>query len=115
QPEGQPTPEPTPEPQPTEPPTPEPPLTRPAPAQPPTAVIDGPGQVQAGQPVNFSAASSQPGSSAIVAYQWGLGDGTADSQAQVTHTFPAAGQYQVTLTVVDENGLSSSAQLLVSA
>jgi hypothetical protein len=109
----QPTPEPA-QPQ-VEQPTPEPPVAQPAPAQPPTAVIDGPAQVQAGAPVNFSSRNSQPGSSAIAQVQWGFGDGSADDQAEVIHTFPAAGQYQVTLTVIDENGLSHTAQLLVSA
>jgi PKD repeat protein len=118
QPEVQPTEEPAPEAQPTEPPAPQEPVEQPAPqqpAQPPTAVIDGPLQVQAGVPVSFSGVDSQPGSSAIAGYQWGFGDGSADDQAEVTHTFPAAGQYQVTLTVIDENGLSDTAQLLVSA
>ncbi len=109
----QPTPEPA-QPQ-VEQPTPEPPVAQPAPAQPPAAVIDGPLQVQAGAPVNFSSRNSQPGSSAIAQVQWGFGDGTTDDQPEVSHTFPAGGQYQVTLTVIDENGLSDTAQLLVSA
>ena len=122
QPEPLPTEEPTPEAQPTEPPPPEPqpteappPMQRPAPALPPTAIIDGPLQVQAEVPVSLSGINSQPGSSPIVAYQWGFGDGGADSQAEVSHAFPAAGQYQVTLTVIDENGLSDTATFLISA
>lgn len=95
-------------------PTPELPLAQPAPAQPPAAAIDGPMQVQAGVVVNFSGRNSQPGSSAIVQYQWGFGDGSSANQVQADHTFPVSGQYQVTLTVIDENGLSATAQLLVS-
>jgi len=111
----QPTPTPEPTQLPVEQPTPEPPVAQPAPAQPPTAVIDGPMQVQAGVPVSFSSRNSQPGSSAIVQLQWGFGDGVTDDQPETSHTFPAGGQYQVTLTVVDENGLSATDQLLVSA
>jgi PKD repeat protein len=48
-----------------------------------------------------------------VSYAWDLGDGTTASGAEVSHSYSAAGSYRVTLTVTDNDGLSSSASLLV--
>ncbi|MCB0177045.1 MAG: PKD domain-containing protein [Anaerolineae bacterium] len=104
----EPTPTAAPEPEPTA--TPEPqPETRPLlPATPPTAAIDAPAQVQAGKPVTFSAQNSTPGSGQIIDYQWGFGDGGSDSGQTVTYVYQTQGNYQVTLTVADENGLSDT-------
>lgn len=109
--------QPQPQPQPTEPPA----QTQPAPTQPeapppaapPTAVITGPDQVQAQTQVTFSGQSSQQGSSRIVSYEWGFGDGSADVGSDVLHAYAAQGTYQVTLTVTDENGLSHTTAMAV--
>jgi heat shock protein HslJ len=99
------TPEPTAEP-PTA--TPEPP---PAPV-PPVANITGPAQGFIGEPVNFDASASQPGSSPITAYSWSLGNGVdlpASTDASISATYNRAGNYEVTVFVNDANGLSSFA------
>ncbi|HXA54522.1 MAG TPA: PKD domain-containing protein [Solirubrobacteraceae bacterium] len=54
-----------------------------------------------------------PGGAPIVSTQWGFGDpasGASDSstEAAPSHQFSAPGVYTVTLTVTDENGLSST-------
>lgn len=63
-------------------------------------------------PATFDASSSAPGAAVIVAYSWSFGDGTIASGTQVFHQFPS-GTYTVTLTVLDNAGLThSSSQLL---
>ncbi len=42
-------------------------------------------------------------------YTWDFGDGTTGGGVDVTHSYSAAGSYQVTLTVTDDGGLSDSA------
>ncbi len=115
QPQPQPQPQPpAPEPQPQPQPQPQPPAPEPPPAAPPTAIISGPGrmpapaQAQAQAPVTFSGQSSVPGSSPIVSFEWGFGDGGTASGPDVTYTYTAQGTYQVTLTVTDQNGLSNT-------
>lgn len=44
----------------------------------------------------------------VVAYLWDLDDGHTDRGAIVEHTFPADGDYRVTLTVRDDEGASGS-------
>ncbi len=111
-------PRPQPQPEPTQPPAepqPQLPETRPAPlpAVPPTAVINGPDQVQAQTQVGFSGQASQQGSSQIVSFDWGFGDGEGASGSDVGHTYGAQGTYQVTLTVSDANGLNNSTSMTV--
>lgn len=49
-------------------------------------------------------------------YTWQFGDGTSSNQANPTHSYSAAGTYQVSLTVSDENNRSNTAtqQITVS-
>jgi len=51
---------------------------------------------------------------AVVEWRWDFGDGTSSSESEVEHTYAAPGDYDVTLTVTDENGLSSSRTRLVT-
>jgi len=99
----------TPEPTAQEPPsTPEPP---PAPI-PPQANISGPSQGFIGEPVQFDASTSKPGSSEISSFSWSLGNGEtlpASPQTNISFIYKAAGNYEVTVSVMDSNGLSSQA------
>lgn len=63
-----------------------------------------------------STSTDQDIGDAIVTYNWGFGDGTNASvtAAAPSHTFAAAGSYDVTLTVADRSGLASSAMRRVS-
>ncbi len=88
------------------PPTTDQPVTRPV--QPPTAVINGPMQAQVGETIVLDGGFSS-GSSPIVSYEWGTGDGAGGSGMGVSYAYGAPGVYQITLTVTDQNGLSSSA------
>ena len=88
--------------------TPEPP---PAPI-PPQANISGPSQGFIGEPVNFDASASQPGNSPITSFSWSLGNGETlpvSPQSSVSFIYKAAGDYEVTVSVMDSNGLSSQA------
>jgi thiol-disulfide isomerase/thioredoxin len=40
----------------------------------------------------------------IVSYQWLFGDGTTGSGAQVEHTYPRIGEFDVSLVVIDDRG-----------
>ena len=44
----------------------------------------------------------------IVSWLWDFGDGSYDSGQIVTHTYATAGNYSVTLTVIDNDGLSDT-------
>lgn len=87
-----------------------------APTQPPAAApaakVTGPTNGYVGEPVAFDASGSVAGSAPIVSYQWTFGDGTTtgpSNNAGTTKLYNAAGNYQVTVVVTDQNGLSSSA------
>ena len=107
---------------PTDTPLPQPTATvAPAPTEPPApvppqAVIQGSATGYVAEPVSFSAQGSIPGSSPIASYTWNLGDGTVVgpvSNATVTNLYRMAGNYQVTVVVTDQNGLSDSASMNV--
>lgn len=83
-------------------------LVQPSPSQPPQAVITGPSQARVGQSVTFSGSRSVAGSAAITRYAWVFGDGTRGEGQAVSHAFAQAGNYVLTLTVVDANGLAGS-------
>lgn len=58
-------------------------------------------------------ASSESGGS-IASYSINFGDGTTANAATATHTYSAAGTYNVALTVTDANGVTASASQTVS-
>ncbi len=61
-----------------------------------------------GFPSTFDASASSDSDGAIVRYDWDFGDGTtlANGGPTPTHTFPGLDDYQVTLTVTDNEGCS---------
>jgi len=84
---------------------------------PPVAVLEGPDTVAVGEEATFSAASSQPGAEVIAAYQWESGDG--DETGPITDdtwttVYDEPGSYHAEVTVIDTNGLTSSAALEIS-
>ena len=66
-----------------------------------------------GESVHFDATSSVDASDEIVSYHWSFGDELKGDGLCVDHTFLDAGQYNVTLTVVDSNGAETSIAQLV--
>ncbi|RJF73203.1 PKD domain-containing protein [Deinococcus cavernae] len=60
-----------------------------------------------GLSVNFTSTSTDADGS-IASYAWNFGDGTTSTLANPTKTYSAAGTYNVTLTVKDNGGLTST-------
>ncbi len=76
----------------------------------PVAAITAPPAPREGVAASFSGVSSTdpyPGGR-IASWHWAWGDGTESSGAEPSHVFAKSGEYQVSLTVTDEYGLSSS-------
>ncbi|HMQ56586.1 MAG TPA: PKD domain-containing protein, partial [Anaerolineae bacterium] len=80
--------------------------------QPPVARISAPSTGQTGQQLFFDGTGST-GSARLVSYEWDFGDGTMAASAQVQHTYGRQGNYQVSLTVTDENGRSNTAYVAI--
>jgi len=77
--------------------------------RPPVAVIDvSANAVLAGKTVVFDAGRSSD-DVAVVRWSWDFGDGAAADGRTVTHPFPVAGSFEVTLVVTDAAGNEASA------
>lgn len=61
-----------------------------------------------GLAVSFDGSPSFDPDGIIQSYEWNFGDGTTATGAQVTHEFPNAGTFAVTLTVEDDQGETTS-------
>lgn len=79
------------------------------PKTPPVAVIEAPASGQVGEVLNFSGSNSSDSDGSIAGYTWDFGDGATSSGVNVTHSYGISGTYQVTLTVVDNDGLTAQA------
>jgi PKD repeat protein len=60
-------------------------------------------------PVYFDASASTDDGQ-IVSYTWNFGDGSSGSGQQATHEYREAGDYLVTLTIVDDMGISATSE-----
>ena len=58
---------------------------------------------------SFDATGSSDPDGTVTSYAWNFGDGATGAAAIVDHTYTAAGTYNVTLTVTDNEGTSSTA------
>ncbi|WP_305910073.1 PKD domain-containing protein [Methylomarinum sp. Ch1-1] len=77
----------------------------------PVAAVSAPAD-NATLTVAFSSAGSfDPDTNDALSYQWNFGDGSGSSAANPSHSYSAAGTYNVTLTVTDPGGLSDSASV----
>ncbi|MCB0179550.1 MAG: META domain-containing protein [Anaerolineae bacterium] len=83
------------------------------PQTPPSIGIEGPSEAAVGENVTFQA-RAEPGSSPITGYTWDFGNGQTASGESASTAYDAPGTYQVSVTVTDENGLSSSASQSIS-
>lgn len=80
-------------------------------AAPPTANPGGPYTGTAGAPVQFNGSGSSAPAGTISSYSWDFGDNTAaGTGASPTHTYAAAGTYNVMLTVTDNTNVTGTAQ-----
>ncbi|MGW4115903.1 PQQ-dependent sugar dehydrogenase [Actinosynnema sp. NPDC004786] len=64
--------------------------------------------------VAFSSAGSTDPEGGALTYAWNFGDGGTSTAANPSHTFTANGQYTVTLTVKDPNGLTGSTNVVIT-
>jgi len=70
-----------------------------------------PSEPRVGRPVTFDASASTPDGGTIVSYIWNFGDGTpevTETDPTITHLFTSNGTFNVTLTVVDSEGLNDT-------
>jgi len=63
-----------------------------------------------GTPVEFSAEATDPDleGGGIESFEWSFGDGGEATGPSPTHTYEAAGSYEVTVTVTDTGGRTNS-------
>lgn len=76
---------------------------------PPVADPDGPYEGTLGKEIVFSGAQSHDPDGKVVRYIWDFGDGTTGEGATVIHTYRNPGEYEVCLTVIDDEGASARA------
>jgi PKD repeat protein len=76
--------------------------------QPPVADAGGPYVGVAGSAVSFDASGSSDPDGTIFTYTWDFGDDTTLGGETVQHTYASGALYNVTLTVTDDSGTSTS-------
>ncbi|HEX9886840.1 MAG TPA: PKD domain-containing protein [Longimicrobiales bacterium] len=76
---------------------------------PPEAHFTVGGALQAGLPTTFDGSASVDPNGGSLRYHWDFGDGDVGGAEQMAHLFTAPGAYEVTLTVISELGVRSTA------
>ena len=74
----------------------------------PIANASGPYNALYNEEIEFNGLGSYDADGFIIHYGWSFGDGEAANGEKVIHTYADAGKYQVTLTVIDNLGLSDT-------
>ncbi len=82
---------------------------------PPTSDPNGPYTGNVGTAVSFDGSGSSDSDGSIVSYEWDFGDGGTGTGISPTHTYGAADNYIVTLTVTDDGTLAESATATTTA
>ncbi len=82
---------------------------------PPSAIISVTStSVEVGSYISFDGSGSLDSDGKIVEYIWDFGDGIKDSGLYESHFYSAAGNYNVTLTVIDNEGESDVASIEIT-
>ena len=90
-------------------------VTEPPANEAPTAAFTAsPADPETGTAVTFDAAGSTDTDGDIASYEWDFGDGESATGAAPAHAFDAPGDYDVTLTVTDDDGATDTATQTVS-
>jgi len=76
----------------------------------PFALFEAPTTVNVSDPVSFDGSGSFDLDGDIIQYAWDFGDGTTGSDAIVTHTYAADGNYTAMLMVTDNSGKTGSSR-----
>jgi len=77
--------------------------------EPPTADAGGPYSAGAGQTITFDGSGSHDPDGDIDFYRWNFGDETSEILAELPdHVYSNPGNYEVTLTVIDNNGTTDT-------
>ena len=80
---------------------------------PPVARITGATSVRSGEQMSLSGTESYDLDGTITEYRWDFGDGLTGAGLTMRHGYAKIGTYVVTLTVVDDAGLTSAAKVTV--
>ena len=71
--------------------------------QPPCAIADGPGITCVNDEIVFDGSQSTDSPDDKLVYRWNFGDGETAEGVRVSHKYAKGGDYQVTLTVIDDS------------
>jgi len=84
--------------------------------RPSAAFTYAPVEPHALEEVAFNASGSEANGGSIVSYAWGFGDGSGNTTSALTvkHTYAGVGDFNVTLTVTDNEGLSGTSFEMVT-
>ncbi len=86
------------------------PTSNPPANDPPNAEFTySPTEPEVNENVSFDASGSSDPDGSIVSYDWAFGDGSTGTGASPTHSYAEKGVFEVTLTVTDDDGASSTA------
>lgn len=79
----------------------------------PTASIDGPSRGMPSERLTFRGGASADPDGTITEHRWDFGDGTTATGSVAAHAFAAAGSFEVSLVVVDDDGAQGRASINV--
>ncbi len=82
--------------------------------QPPIADLGEAYSAKDGEAVMFDGSGSSDPDGSIVSYAWNFGDSATSTEMNPSHTYAAAGNYTVSLTVTDNQGLTGTAMASVT-